>query len=85
MGIVSQLLTKAPGRFFRVEDVLEIGRRVLRTELAFNRAAGLNKADNRLPEFFRPEFFRVEKLSPKALVFDVSDKDIDQVHSTLEK
>jgi aldehyde:ferredoxin oxidoreductase len=78
MGIISQLLTKALGRLFSVEEVLEIGKGILRTELAFNRAAGLNKADDRLPEFFR-----VEKLSPKELVFDVSDKDIDQVHSGL--
>lgn len=78
MGIISQLLTKALGRLFSVEEVLEIGKGILRTELAFNRAAGLNKADDRLPEFFR-----VEKLSPKGLVFDVSDKDIDQVHSAL--
>ncbi|MFH2120382.1 MAG: aldehyde ferredoxin oxidoreductase C-terminal domain-containing protein [Pseudomonadota bacterium] len=78
MGIISQLLTKALCRLFSVEEVLEIGKGILRTELAFNRAAGLNKADDRLPEFFR-----VEKLSPKGLVFDVSDKDIDQVHSAL--
>lgn len=78
MGIISQLLTKALGRLFSVEEVLEIGKGILRTELAFNRAAGLNKADDRLPEFFR-----VEKLSPNGLVFDVSDKDINQVHSDL--
>jgi aldehyde:ferredoxin oxidoreductase len=78
MGIISQLLTKALGRLFSIEEVMEIGKEILQTELAFNRAAGLNKADDRLPEFFR-----VEKLSPKGLVFDVSDKDIDQVHSDL--
>jgi aldehyde:ferredoxin oxidoreductase len=76
MGIISQLLTKALGRLFSVEEVLEIGKGILRTEVAFNRAAGLNEADDRLPEFFK-----VEKLSPKELVFDVSDKDMDQVHS----
>jgi aldehyde:ferredoxin oxidoreductase len=78
MEMISQLLTKVLGRPFGVEEVLKIGQGVLRTELAFNQAAGLNKADDRLPEFFR-----VEKLSPKGLVFDVSDKDIDQVHSAL--
>ena len=78
MGIISQLLTKALGRLFSVEEVLGIGKGILRTELAFNRAAGLNKTDDRLPEFFK-----VERLSPKGLVFDVSDIDIDQVHSAL--
>ena len=78
MEIISQLLTKALGRLFSVEEVLGIGKGILRTELAFNRAAGLNKTDDRLPEFFK-----VEKLSPKGFVFDVSDIDIDQVHSAL--
>jgi len=78
MEIISQLLTKALGKLFNAEEVLEIGKGILRTELAFNRAAGLNKTDDRLPEFFR-----VEKLSPKGLVFDVSNKNIDQVHSGL--
>ncbi|MCX5839578.1 MAG: aldehyde ferredoxin oxidoreductase [Deltaproteobacteria bacterium] len=78
MEIISQLLTKALGRLFSVEEVLEIGKGILRTEFAFNRAAGFNKANDRLPEFFR-----VEKLSPRGLVFDVSDKEIDQVHSAL--
>ncbi|TRZ47953.1 aldehyde ferredoxin oxidoreductase [bacterium] len=78
MGIISQLLTKALGRLFSIEAVLEIGKGILRTELAFNRTAGLNEADDRLPEFFR-----VEKLSPRDLVFDVSDTEIDQTLSVL--
>lgn len=76
MEIISQLLTKAVGKPSSTEDVLDIGRGVLRTELAFNRVAGLGQADDRIPEFFK-----VEKLSPKGLVFDVSDQDLDQVHS----
>ncbi len=75
MGIISQLLTKALGKLFSVEEVQEIGKKILQTELAFNQAAGLNKTYDRLPEFFR-----LEKLSPKGLVFDVSDKDLNQVH-----
>jgi len=78
MEIISQLLTSALGRPVSVDDVLKIGKGVLRTELAFNRAAGFPVAADRLPEFFK-----VEKLSPKCLVFDVSDKDLDQVLSAL--
>lgn len=78
MEIISQLLTNALGRPFSVEEVLEIGRKILRTELAFNQAAGIGCSMDRLPEFFR-----VEKLSPAGLVFDVPDQEIDQVHSAL--
>ncbi len=78
MEIISRLLTSALGRPFSIEDVLEIGKGILRTELAFNRAAGLHSASDRLPEFFS-----MEKLSPKGLVFDVSDKDIKQMYSAL--
>ena len=78
MEIISRLLAKSLGRPFSVEETLAIGKGILRTELAFNRAAGLSKADDRLPEFFK-----VEKLSPSGLVFDVSDKELNQVHSDL--
>ena len=78
MEIIAQLLTSALGRPFSAADVLEIGKGILRTELAFNRAAGLGKTSDRLPEFFKEE-----KLSPKELVFDISDKDLDQVHFNL--
>jgi aldehyde:ferredoxin oxidoreductase len=43
-------------------------------ELAFNRAAGFSRISDSLPEFFK-----IEPLSPRGLVFDVSDKDLDQV------
>lgn len=76
MNVISQLLTKAFGKPFGLEDVLEIGRETLRTEWAFNSAAGLNKADDRLPDFFR-----VEKLSPNGLIFDVTDVEIDQLNA----
>ena len=75
MEIISQLLTKVFGRPFGKEDVLGIGKAILNTELAFNRAAGMDNKDDRLPEFFK-----VEKLSPKGLVFDVDDWEIDRVH-----
>lgn len=79
MEMISRLMTKVLGRPFGVEEVLEIGRGILRTELAFNRAAGMDRSADRLPEFFR-----VEVLSPKGLVFDVPDGEIDQVHAVLQ-
>jgi len=40
----------------------------------FNRRAGFTSADDRLPEFFK-----LEKLPPHDVVFDVSDEDLDSV------
>lgn len=78
MEIISRLLTKIFGKPFGVEDVLEIGRDVLRTELAFNRAGGMDSSNDRLPEFFL-----AEKLPPTGLAFDVPNGEIDQVHAGL--
>ena len=78
MEMISRLMAKVLGKPFSVEEVLEIGREVLRTELAFNRAAGIDRSADRLPEFFR-----VEKLLPTGLVFDVPEHEIDQVHAVL--
>jgi len=78
MEIIAQLMTSALGRPFSASDVLEIGKNILRTELAFNQAAGFGRISDRLPEFFKEE-----KLSPKDLVFDLSDNDLDRVHFNL--
>jgi len=48
------------------EDVLEMGRSVLRDELEFNRRAGFTKEDDRLPDFFYNE-----PLPPTGKVFEV--------------
>jgi aldehyde:ferredoxin oxidoreductase len=74
MEVIAQLLARATGKTVSVEDVLEIGKRILKCELEFNRQAGFTKAHDRLPEFFK-----VEKLKPKDLVFDISDTEIDEV------
>ena len=73
MNIIAELLTKATGELYRTEDVMEIGKNVLRTELLFNSAAGIDNAQNRIPEFFK-----MESLSEDELVFDVKNSDIDQ-------
>jgi aldehyde:ferredoxin oxidoreductase len=52
--------------------LLDLGASVLKSEKAFNRAAGLTSKDDRLPEFFARE-----PLLPSGLVFDVSEEEID--------
>ena len=74
--IVTKLLSKGMNKDFAVDEVLELGKNILRNELAFNRMAGFTKANDRMPESFRKR-----KLSPKDLVFDVMDHDLDMVHN----
>jgi len=60
------------------DDVVEIGKEILRKERAFNEAAGFTKAHDRLPEFMK-----YEKLPPHNTVFDVPDEVLDAVYGEL--
>jgi aldehyde:ferredoxin oxidoreductase len=55
--------------------LIELGKKVLQTEKAFNDAAGFTRKDDRLPEFF----FK-EQLKPGDHVFDVPEGEIDTVN-----
>lgn len=59
-------------------DYDRFNREVLRTELEFNRRAGLTPNDYRIPEYMREE-----PLPPHNTVFDVPDSDLDSVFDTL--
>ncbi|MCG6931104.1 MAG: aldehyde ferredoxin oxidoreductase [Desulfofustis sp.] len=54
------------------DDVTALGKTILKTERAFNQAAGFNNADDRLPEFFYNE-----PLPPHNLVVDFTGEEID--------
>ena len=60
------------------EDYDQFNRNVLRTELEFNRRAGITQSDYRIPEYMREE-----PLPPHNVVFDVPDSDLDTVFDTL--
>lgn len=57
-----------------VEDVVNYGKEILKTERAFNQAAGFTKAHDRLPEYMK-----YEKLAPHGVTFDVPDEELDEV------
>jgi aldehyde:ferredoxin oxidoreductase len=59
-------------------DLDRSNRDVLRTELEFNRRAGITAADYRIPEYMREE-----PLAPHAATFDVPDADLDAVFEAL--
>ena len=61
-----------------LEDYDKANRDVLRTELEFNRQAGITSADYRIPEYMREE-----PLAPHNVVFDVPDSDLDSVFEKL--
>ncbi len=54
------------------DDVVNLGKHILKTERAFNTAAGFTSVDDRLPEFFYNE-----KLPPHNVVFDFTGEEID--------
>ncbi len=55
------------------DDVTELGKTILKIERQFNIEAGFNRADDRLPEFFK-----IEALPPHNAVWDFSDAEIDE-------
>ncbi len=54
------------------DDVVNLGKHILKTEKAFNEAAGFTNKDDRLPEFFS-----LEPLPPHNAVWDFTGEEID--------
>jgi aldehyde:ferredoxin oxidoreductase len=54
------------------DDVVGLGKSILKTERAFNLAAGLTNADDRLPEFFNSD-----PVAPHQAVWDFTNEEID--------
>jgi aldehyde:ferredoxin oxidoreductase len=62
------------GLSLTADDVVALGKTILKTERDFNKAAGFTAEHDRLPRFFK-----TEKLAPHGVVFDVKDEDLDTV------
>jgi len=60
------------------DNLDDMYRDVLRSELEFNRRAGITSADYRIPEYMREE-----PLAPHNTVFDVPDSELDSIFETL--
>jgi len=58
------------------DDVIPIGKEILKMERLFNEAAGFTSADDRLPEFMREE-----ALPPHNVKWTMSDEELDQVYA----
>lgn len=66
------------GTAMTAADLVAMGAEVLRCERRFNEAAGLTKADDRLPEFMK-----YEKLPPHNVTNDLPDEVFDSVYGEL--
>ncbi|MBM3130533.1 MAG: aldehyde ferredoxin oxidoreductase [Chloroflexi bacterium] len=60
------------------DSIVKLGGEILKKERAFNEAAGLTKAHDRLPEFMQ-----TQPLPPHNQVFDISDTALDSVYGEL--
>jgi aldehyde:ferredoxin oxidoreductase len=69
------------GRFgwdWTIEDLDRANRQVIKTEIEFNRRAGITAKDHRIPEYMREE-----PLPPHNAVFDVPDTELDSIFDAL--
>ena len=70
---VVDMLNARYGISLTTDDVTALGMSVLKTERAFNQAAGFTNAHDRLPEFFVDE-----TVPPHDAIWDFSDEEIDE-------
>ncbi len=69
---IYEMINARYGLSLTADDVVGLGKYVLKTEHAFNIAAGFTNKDDRLPEFFE------EEVPPHNSVWDFSDAEIDE-------
>jgi len=73
-GGKAETVAGVTGQDITGDDVLAIGKEVLKMERLFNEAAGFTSADDRLPEFMRDE-----ALPPHNVKWDMEDAVLDSV------
>lgn len=69
---IAQMLNAQYGLELTPDDILELGKSVLRNEKEFNKRAGFTKADDELPEFFSEEFL------PHKTTWDFTSDDLQK-------
>lgn len=68
---IYEMINARYGLNLTADDVVALGKRILKTEHEFNLAAGFTNKDDRLPEFFE------EPIPPHNAVWDMTDEEID--------
>jgi aldehyde:ferredoxin oxidoreductase len=72
LGSVVEMLNARYGLSLTGDDVVALGKSVLKTERAFNLAAGLGPEQDRLPEFFE-----LEAIAPHNARWDMAQKELE--------
>jgi len=78
LPIMAALLTARYGTQMTDQDVLQIGAKTIKEELAFNRKAGIDLKNDPIPEFVK-----TEPLPPQNTVFDISRTEIEAIWQDL--
>jgi aldehyde:ferredoxin oxidoreductase len=68
------LLNAFYGLSLTADDVVALGKSILKNERDFNKAAGFTAEHDRLPRYFK-----TEKLAPHGVTFEVKDEELDSV------
>jgi aldehyde:ferredoxin oxidoreductase len=68
---IYEMINARYGLNLTADDVVALGKQILKTEHEFNLAAGFTSKDDRLPEFFE------EEIPPHNAVWDMSDEELD--------
>jgi aldehyde:ferredoxin oxidoreductase len=71
LNAVVDMINARYGTGMTVNDLTELGKKILKTEHEFNLAAGFNNKHDRLPEFFE------EPCPPHNAVWDFTEEEID--------
>lgn len=69
---IYEMINARYGLNLTADDVVALGKQILKTEHEFNLAAGFTNKDDRLPEFFE------EAIPPHNAVWDMSNKELDK-------
>lgn len=72
--IVVEMINGCCGLDWGVEDYLQMAKKALRQERAFNQNAGISSSEDRVPEWMRKE-----PLPPTNATFDVPEEEMDQI------
>lgn len=80
MNILAKAINAMHGTDLSREDVIDIGRNLLKIELEYNQKAGVGQEKCEIPEFFRKE-----KSEPTGLKYTFSKEELDNVWALLNK
>jgi aldehyde:ferredoxin oxidoreductase len=73
---MAETVAGVTGREISGDDVVPIGKEILRMERLFNERAGFTAADDRIPEFMR-----YEPLPPHDVAWAIPDAELDKVYA----